>query len=201
MNRTIPTLITAGALALTLTACSGSNDTAAPETTVVTVTGTPEDSPAETTEAAPERNRAELGDVMTLDCDAEYPCDVDVTVTEITTSKECHDGVADYVNTLSATPDTTYVKVTGEMDPREYTWSDTYSILDHEWIPVDEDGYELPLGPAFDCNGDPAAGWDSPVQVGNKARAVQEYAVQGEPFAWTFAPTRDADMWQFRLNP
>lgn len=186
IRRTALAVVAAGALALT--ACSNDDQD----------NGTTETPATTDASAEPQAHEQVLGDTITYTGTDEYPADVDITIDDISASTSCHEGQNDYVDTPEP-EGTTYIKVAGEMDVRNTTWHDSYSVLDHEWIALDPDGYQLQIGPAFSCEPTEGQQWDEATQIGNKSRLVQEYAVQGAPDRWVLNPTRSDEVWGWEI--
>lgn len=180
-TRTLAAL-TAGVLALGLTACTDDDGTSETATS--------------TTEESENRGFTELqlGDTFTFTGDDEYPADVDLRVDDISTSKTCHEGIASYMDGTE-NPDSTYIQITGDMVVKSNAWNDSFYINDNEWVAVDADGYNLEIAPALLCNRDQTNTWSNPLNAGQKRHAVEEFEVKGTPVQLGVKPIRSDEGW------
>ncbi|MGP9619880.1 hypothetical protein [Corynebacterium sp. AOP34-BR1-29] len=182
-------LATVAAGVLTLTACSNDDqDRLAPTETPATTDPSTE----------PKVHEQVPGDTITYTGTDEYPADVDITIDDISASDTCHHGENGHTE-APADEDITYIQVSGEVDVRKVSWSDSFSILDQEWIALDPDGYQLQIAPPFSCESSSEQNWDESTQVGNKARLSQEYAVKGAPDRWVLNPSRSDEVWGWEI--
>lgn len=140
MKKTLTALI-AGVLALTLSACSNTQDTAEPTTTAA---------PTTTTNVASGLQDLVLGETMTVTrCGADVPCEVDITLTNATLTDTCPYGVS-YPDMQAMDPEgTQYLTFEGEFHVVDAQTN--FSVSETDFTAVDPDGYATSNLIAYDC--------------------------------------------------
>lgn len=193
IRRTAFAVVAAGAL--TLTACSSDDDADAQDTP----TATADQDAGDGAEGAG-FTELQLGDTFTYAGDDEHPAEVDITVDDISVSNSCHNGIASYMEDYQEDPESTFVQVSGEMDVKANTWSDSFLLSVTDWVAVDADGYTLEIAPPHGCDTDQINTWSNPLGVGQKRRIVEEFEVKGTPVEWGVKPVRSAEGWGWSLD-
>lgn len=113
------------------------------------------------------------------------PRDIDVTVTNITVSDQCHHGINDYGGEpgWSGQTDGYFIEVSGEIDVRESP--DSFSIP--QWMAADAERNIIEVFSAYECADAEVAGVQTfyhGVLLGTKAQAMEEYWVDTLPAEW-----------------
>lgn len=161
--------VTATAL-LALTACS--TDEPAPS------------EPPSTTEAAQQSGPIELalGETAHLTKSVDGPQDITVTLTDISVSDQCANGLNDWHDDYTHEGGY-FVQVAGDIDvksaPRDFTIP--------QWMAADENRNMIEVVPATECAASPDTGvqtFGHLVVPGSKATAVEEYWVDTLPSHW-----------------
>lgn len=185
----------AAAGALVLTACSNDDDQDSDATTATT-----SETASEGASSGAGFTKLQLGDTFTYTGDDENPAEVDITVDDINVSNSCHNGIASYMEGHQEDPESTFVQVSGEMDVKANTWSDSFLLNVNEWVAVDAEGYTIEVAPASICETDQINTWSNPLGVGQKRRIVEEFEVKGTPVEWGVKPVRSAEGWGWSLD-
>lgn len=183
VKRTLLATIAAVA-AITLASCGGGDPEpeAASSTTETTGPAEPQD--------------VELGDKINITCGEENPCDVDITVSDITVTETCPYRDKNYTFNES-TSEEVFVQVTGDINVQQYPGWSTFSLGDSSWSATDSDGYALDIEVASSCSPTEKGRWSEYIEAGAKRRVTQVYKVERVPAQWSLKSSRSSKTWSW----